>query len=344
MDTPMHTQSNETAAEAGPCLPAGAAPATLGAWRTLELEEQGIASLRLSLANGLGRPFEQAVAMLAAARGRVIVTGIGKSGHIGQKLAATFASTGTPAFFVHPSEAAHGDLGMIAKDDVLLALSWSGETVELSNIITYARVFEVPLIAITSRTESALAKSANVVLELPKAKEACPHGLAPTTSTTMQLALGDCLAVALLERKGFSAHDFKVFHPGGSLGAQLKHVTDLMHKGEALPLVTLDRPMSDVIVTMTAKSFGCVGVVDSAGKLAGMITDGDLRRHMGEGLLGKKASDIMTRGPNTLAPGLLASAALERINALKRTQMFVVDDGLPVGIVHVHDLLRAGVV
>lgn len=344
MDSPMDTSPADTATDAARLPPAGAAAATLGAWRTLELEEQGIASLRASLATGLAGPFEAAVARLAAARGRVIVTGIGKSGHIAQKLAATFASTGTPAFFVHPSEAAHGDLGMIAKDDVLLALSWSGETVELSNIITYARHFKVPLIALTSRAESALAKSADVVLELPKAKEACPHGLAPTTSTTMQLALGDCLAIALLERKGFSAHDFKVFHPGGSLGAQLKHVADLMHKGEALPLVGLERAMSEVIVTMTAKSFGCVGVVDAAGALAGMITDGDLRRHMGDALLAKRASDIMTRRPNTLAPDMLASAALEKINALKRTQMFVVEDGRPVGIVHVHDLLRAGVV
>ncbi len=336
MDTPIDTKTDAP--------PVAAAAATLAAWRTLELEEQGIASVRQALANGLAQPFEQAVALLAAARGRVIVTGMGKSGHIGAKIAATFASTGTPAFYVHPSEASHGDLGMIARDDVVLALSWSGETVELANIITYARHFRVPLIALTSRSTSALGKSADVVLELPRAKEACPHGLAPTTSTTMQLALGDCLAVALLERKGFSAHDFKVFHPGGSLGAQLKHVADLMHTGEALPLVDLDRPMSEVIVTMTAKSFGCVGVVDMVGALVGMITDGDLRRHMGDALLAKRASDIMTKRPNTLSSGLLASAALEQINALKRTQMFVVDNGRPVGIVHVHDLLRAGVV
>lgn len=317
--------------------------AQASAVRTLELEEQGLNALRAMLGNGLGDAFEKAVAMLAAARGRVIVTGIGKSGHIGQKVAATFASTGTPSFFVHPSEASHGDLGMVARDDVILALSWSGETVELGNIITYSRRFAVGLIAITSKQDSALGKSADVVLELPRAKEACPHGLAPTTSTTMQLALGDCLAIALLEHKGFTAHDFRVFHPGGSLGAQLKHVSDLMHKGEALPLVPLDMAMSEVIVTMTTKSFGCVGVVDAAGALAGMITDGDLRRHMGDGLLARRASDIMTRRPNTLSPGMLASAALEQINSLKRTQMFVVEDGRPVGIVHVHDLLRAGV-
>ncbi|MGE0514363.1 MAG: SIS domain-containing protein [Hyphomicrobiaceae bacterium] len=313
------------------------------AMRTLEIEEQGLAALRAKLGNGLGEAFEKAVARLAEARGRVIVTGIGKSGHVGQKVAATFASTGTPAFFVHPTEAAHGDLGMIARDDVVLALSWSGETAELSGILTYSRRFNVGLIAMTSRHDSALGKAADVVLELPRAKEACPHGLAPTTSTTMQLALGDCLAIALLERKGFTAHDFRVFHPGGSLGAQLKHVSDLMHKGDALPLVPLDTTMGEVIVTMTTKSFGCVGVVDETGQLAGMITDGDLRRHMGDGLLARSAADIMTRRPNTLTPGALASAALEQINSLKRTQMFVVENGRPVGIVHVHDLLRAGV-
>lgn len=311
--------------------------------RTLALEEQGLAALRELLDTGLAAPFESAVEKLASARGRVIVTGIGKSGHIGQKVAATFASTGTPAFFVHPSEASHGDLGMIARDDVVLALSWSGETVELGNIITFSRRFSVPLIAITSKASSALGKAADVVLELPRAKEACPLGLAPTTSTTMQLALGDCLAIALLERKGFTHHDFRVFHPGGSLGAQLTHVADLMHKGEAMPLVALDTAMSDVLVTMTRKSFGCVGVVDTDGALVGMITDGDLRRHMGDALLTQRASSIMTRQPNTLAPGMLASAALEKINALKRTQMFVVDAERPVGIVHVHDLLRAGV-
>ena len=323
--------------------PQQASSAQASAARTLELEEQGLSALRAMLGNGLGAAFETALEMLTAARGRVIVTGIGKSGHIGQKVAATFASTGTPAFFVHPSEASHGDLGMIGRDDVILALSWSGETVELSNIITYSRRFAVGLIAITSKQESALGKAADVVLELPRAKEACPHGLAPTTSTTMQLAIGDCLAIALLERKGFTAHDFRVFHPGGSLGAQLKHVSHLMHKGDAIPLVPLDTAMSEVLVTMTTKSFGCVGVTDAAGALAGMITDGDLRRHMGDGLLSRRASDIMTRRPNTLAPGMLASAALEQINSLKRTQMFVVEDGRPVGIVHVHDLLRAGV-
>ena len=284
-----------------------------------------------------------AVAMLAAAKGRVIVTGIGKSGHVGQKIAATFASTGTPAFFVHAGEASHGDLGMITRDDAIVAISWSGESVELGNILTYSRRFKVPLIAITSRTDSALAKQSDVVLELPRAKEACPHGLAPTTSTTMQLAIGDCLAIALLEAKGFTAHDFKVFHPGGSLGANLKFVTDMMHSGDRLPLVPEGKVMSEALVIMTQKSFGCLGVIDAKGRLVGMITDGDLRRHMGPELLKARVQDIMTKKPNTLAPDMLASAALEQINSLKRTQMFVVERGKPVGVVHVHDLLRAGV-
>jgi len=319
------------------------AAAIEAASRTLDIEREGIGQLRSLLDGPLGPAFANAVGILKAAQGRVIVTGIGKSGHVGQKIAATFASTGTPSFFVHPSEASHGDLGMITRQDVILALSWSGETVELKNILTYSRRFTVPLISITSGGQSALGKASDVCLELPKAKEACPHGLAPTTSTTMQLALGDCLAIALLEAKGFTAHDFKVFHPGGSLGAQLKFVTDIMHKGEALPLVQLETPMGEVIVTMTTKSFGCAGVVDGAGRLAGMITDGDLRRHMGASLVAAQAQDIMTRNPNTLRPNMLASAALEAINSRKRTQMFVVDAGKPVGIVHVHDLLRAGV-
>jgi arabinose-5-phosphate isomerase len=317
--------------------------AAQSAVRTLDLEREGLEALRSALDLQLQEPFRMAVATLAAARGRVIVTGIGKSGHIGQKIAATFASTGTPAFFVHPSEASHGDLGMIMRDDVIVAISWSGESVELGNILTYSRRFKVPTIAITSRPDSALAKQSDVVLELPRAKEACPHGLAPTTSTTMQLAIGDCLAIALLETKGFTAHDFSVFHPGGSLGASLKFVADVMHTGEQLPLVTEERVMSEALVIMTQKSFGCLGVVDGKGRFIGMITDGDLRRHMGPELLKARVQDIMTKKPNTLSPDMLASAALEQINSLKRTQMFVVDKGKPVGVVHVHDLLRAGV-
>jgi len=219
--------------------------------RTLDLECGGLEALRASLAANLKRPFAEAVRVLARAKGRVIVTGIGKSGHIAQKVAATFASTGTPAFFVHPSEASHGDLGMITREDAIVAVSWSGESVELGNILTYSRRFKVPLIAITSGADSALAKQSDIVLELPRAKEACPHGLAPTTSTTMQLVIGDCLAIALLEHKGFTAHDFSVFHPGGSLGASLQFVSDLMHVGERMPLVGEDKIMSEALVTMT---------------------------------------------------------------------------------------------
>jgi arabinose-5-phosphate isomerase len=320
-----------------------AAPALNSAARTLEIERDGLQALRAALDQPLGAAFGKAVATLAAARGRVIVTGIGKSGHVGQKIAATFASTGTPAFFVHPSEASHGDLGMITRDDAIVALSWSGESVELGNILTYSRRFKVPLIAVTSRADSALAKQSDVVLELPRAKEACPHGLAPTTSTTMQLAIGDCLAIALLEHKGFTAHDFKVFHPGGSLGASLKFVADVMHTGDRLPLVGEDKVMSEAIVTMTQKSFGCLGVLDAKGRLAGVITDGDLRRHMGANLLAARTGDIMTKRPKSVPPDMLASAALELLNASRITALFVVDKGKPVGIVHVHDLLRAGV-
>ena len=311
--------------------------------RTLEIEGEGLAQLRALLAGTMAAPFAAAVAALNAGKGRVIVTGIGKSGHIGQKIAATFASTGTPAFFVHPSEASHGDLGMITSSDVILAMSWSGETVELKNILTFSRRFSVPLIAITSKAESALGKAADIVLELPKAKEACPHGLAPTTSTTMQLALGDCLAIALLEAKGFTAHDFKVFHPGGSLGAQLKFVADVMHKVDALPLAASTESMGQALLTMTQKAFGCLGVVDGEGKLVGIITDGDLRRHMGDRLMQATTGDIMTKRPKTISPGMLASAALDQLNKSRITALFVVEKGRPVGIVHVHDLLRAGV-
>ena len=312
--------------------------------RTLETEGEGLALVRAALDNGLAAPFAAAVAALHAARGRVIVTGVGKSGHIGQKIAATFASTGTPAFFVHPTEASHGDLGMITPEDAVVALSWSGETVELKSILTYSRRFAVPLIAITSRSESALGRHADVVIELPRAKEACPHGLAPTTSTTMQLAIGDCLAIALLEAKGFSARDFRVFHPGGSLGASLKHVADLMHKGETLPIAGLDLHMREALLVMTQKAFGCLGIVDDKGQLVGVITDGDLRRHMGENLINASTAEIMTKKPKFTAPDALASSALEMMNAARITALFVVEKGKPVGILHVHDLLRAGVV
>lgn len=317
--------------------------ATLSAVRTLNLETEGLGALRAAFEGELGQAFDRAVSTLALAKGRIIVTGIGKSGHVGQKIAATFASTGSSAFFVHPSEASHGDLGMIRREDAIVALSWSGESVELGNIVTYSRRFRVPLIAITSRTDSTLGEQSDVVLELPRAKEACPHGLAPTTSTTMQLALGDCLAIALLEHKGFTAHDFKIFHPGGSLGAALKFVADIMHTGDRLPLVGEDVPMTAALVTMTQRSFGCLGVVDAAGALSGVITDGDLRRHMGKDLLNARTGDVMTKQPKAIAPDTLVSAALEQLNTSRITSLFVVDDGKPVGIIHIHDLLRAGV-
>jgi len=313
------------------------------ATRTLHLEAEGLSALRAALTGDLGGRFAEAVDTLRACRGRVIVTGMGKSGHVGLKVAATLSSTGTPAYFVHPSEASHGDLGMITREDAILAFSWSGETVELGNILSYSRRFAVPLIAVTSRADSTLAQAAEVVLILPQAKEACPHGLAPTTSTVMQLALGDSIAIALLESKGFTAIDFKALHPGGQLGARLKFVSDLMHTGDRLPLTPANAVMSEAIVVMTEKALGCLGVVDADGFLRGIITDGDLRRNMGDGLLSSRAGDIMTPGPRTVTPDLMASAALEIINASAITTLFVVEAGRPVGIIHVHDLLRAGV-
>jgi arabinose-5-phosphate isomerase len=313
------------------------------ATRTLQFETEGLSGLQAALADGLSESFGKAIAMMRSCHGRIIVTGMGKSGHVGLKVAATLSSTGTPAFFVHPSEASHGDLGMITKQDMILAFSWSGETVELGNIVSYSRRFAVPLIAVTSNPDSTLGTSADLVLALPQAKEACPHGLAPTTSTVMQLALGDCLAIALLESKGFTARDFKALHPGGQLGARLKFVGDLMHKADRLPLAPADGIMADAIVVMTKKALGCLGVVDGDGLLKGIITDGDLRRHMGDGLLAKRIGDIMTPAPKTVTPDLLASAALELINASSITALFVVEDGRPVGIIHIHDLLRAGV-
>lgn len=315
----------------------------LSAGRTLDCGIDGLRALQAALANGLAEDFGRAVDLMQGCRGRVVVTGMGKSGHVGQKVAATLASTGTPAQFVHPAEASHGDLGMITARDVILALSWSGETRELANILTYSRRFRVPLIAMTSRRDSALGKAADIVLALPPVKEACPHGLAPTTTTLVQLALGDCLAIALLEGRGFTALDFKVFHPGGQLGANLKHIRDIMHGGEELPIVGEDEPMSGALVVMTEKSFGCLGIVGEDGKLNGIITDGDLRRHMAPGLLDRRVTEIMTRSPKTVTAGMLASSALQIVNASAITALFVVEDGTPVGIVHIHDLLRAGV-
>ena len=305
----------------------------------LTVESEGLLAVR----DRLGEEFVRAVDVIMACPSRLVVTGIGKSGLVGQKIVATLNSTGTPSFFLHPVEAMHGDLGMVAPTDVILAISYSGETSELNRLLGSLRERGVPIIALCGVAESTLARQALVTLDVAIPREACPLGLAPTTSTTMQLAMGDCLAVALLEAKRFSASDFKVFHPGGSLGANLRYVGDVMHKGDRLPLARESEPMQSALVTMTAKSFGCLGIVNAGGDLIGVITDGDLRRHMGEKLLAQSTDDVMTRNPKTIAPTMLASAALEMLNSRRITALFVVDGGKPVGIVHVHDLLRLGV-
>ncbi len=278
------------------------------------------------LGEALDGSFERAVAACAAARGQIIVTGIGKSGHVGRKIAATLASTGTPAQFVHPVEASHGDLGMVGSGDAILALSNSGETAELADIIAYSRRFEIPLIAITAGAGSTLCGAADIVLMLPPAAEACPMGLAPTTSTTMMMALGDALAIALLERKGFSSADFRLFHPGGKLGRRLLRVRDIMHTADEIPLVPFGARMAEAILVMTAKSFGCVGVHQSDGRLIGVITDGDLRRHMDESLLWRAVSEIMHRNPKTIVAGALAADALGMMNRFAITSLFVLEE------------------
>ena len=296
------------------------------------------------LSEALDARFQDAVSACATVQGRIIVTGIGKSGHVGRKIAATLASTGTPAQFVHPVEASHGDLGMIGSDDVILALSNSGETAELADIVAYSRRFEILLIAITGGPRSTLAEAADVVLLLPSSAEACPMGLAPTTSTTMMMALGDALAIALLERKGFSSADFRLLHPGGKLGRRLLRVRDIMHAGDKIPLVPPDARMSDAILVMTAKSFGCVGGRDSGGRLIGVITDGDLRRHMGAELLERAVAEVMHRKPKTISSPALAVDALGLMNRFAITALFVCDEHRrPIGFLHMHDCLRAGV-
>ncbi|MBR7653864.1 KpsF/GutQ family sugar-phosphate isomerase [Brucella oryzae] len=322
--------------------PADAEAAIASALRTIKTENAGLTALEEALNNGLSVPFVKAVKRIVASRGRLVVTGVGKSGHIGSKLAATFASTGTSAFFVHSAEANHGDLGMIGRDDVILAISWSGETAELKGIVNYSQRFRIPLIAITSREDSALGRSADVVLLLPKTAEACPHGLAPTTSTMMQLAIGDALAIALLEARGFTPSDFKTFHPGGSLGASLVHIRDIMHRGERLPLVKVGTSLPDAMKVLAQKSFGCVVVVDDGGDLAGIVTDGDISRNLSRNLAALAVDDIMTRKPKTVDQNMLATAALNTINENHIGALIVVDTGRPIGLVHFHDLLRIG--
>ena len=317
------------------------------ALRTLNTEAEGIAALIGAIGNGLAQPLVAAVDLIKGAKGRLIVTGMGKSGHVARKIAATFASTGTPAFFVHPGEASHGDLGMITADDVIMALSWSGETIELKDLINYSRRFRINLIAITASAESALAEAADVTLVLPTVPEACPHNLAPTTSSLMQLALGDALAIALLESRGFTAFDFRAVHPSGKLGAVLGFVRDIMQTGEAVPLAPLGTKVADAIVEMSRRgggyAAGCVGITDRDGRLAGIITDGDVRRNLRPDLPALTVDAIMTRDPKTVRPDQLVSEALELLNSLKVSVLIVVEDDRPVGIVHFHHLLRAGV-
>ncbi len=296
------------------------------------------------LAEGLNGDFDRAVELLLNARGRVIVSGMGKSGHIARKIAATLASTGTPAQFVHPAEASHGDLGMVARGDVALVLSNSGETPELADIVAHTRRFGIPLIGVAARADSTLLRQSDVALVLPRAEEACGNGIVPTTSTTMTLALGDALAIALMEHRRFTPENFRDFHPGGKLGARLSKVRDLMHAGEALPVVHPDTPMGDTLIEISRKGFGVAGVVGDDGALAGVITDGDLRRHMA-GLLELSAADVMTPDPATIGPDALAEEAVALMNRRKITCLFVTpEDGppRPLGLLHIHDCLRAG--
>ena len=325
-------------------------PATSVALRTLATEIAGIEALVACLQDGsdqgLQKPFEAALKAIGALAqtARVIVSGMGKSGHIARKICATLASTGQSALFVHPAEASHGDLGMINQGDLILALSWSGETAELADIITFAHRFKIPLVAMTSNADSTLAKAADIALTLPKAPEACPNGLAPTTSTTMQLAMGDALAIALLEQKGFTAQDFRLFHPGGKLGAKLTFVRDIMHTDARLPRVSPATNLGEAVLQMTSAGFGCVLVCSEHGNLIGIITDGDLRRHMRADLLAVEAQSIMTRAPQTILPEALAVDALEMMQSRKIAALPVVDgQGALCGLLHIHDLLRLGV-
>jgi arabinose-5-phosphate isomerase len=308
--------------------------------RVLQIEADAICQL----AQGLDETFEAVLELLLATKGRVILSGMGKSGHIANKIAATLSSTGTPAFYVHPSEASHGDLGMITQDDTLIVLSYSGDTAELSDIISYTKRFGISLVAITRKVDSLLAKEAQHTLLLPSAPEACPLGLAPTTSTTLMLALGDALAIALLKRKDFSERDFKKFHPGGKLGKKLLHVSDIMRPYEDLPLVSPETLMSDALVEMTEKGFGCIGVLGTGKKLIGIVTDGDLRRHMSPTLLSKTVEDVMTSSPQTVLGSVLAIEALGTMNRKNITHLFVLDPATNqlIGLFRLHDCLREG--
>ena len=309
--------------------------------RTIDKEVEALRMMEDELDNNLVKALD----IMQKTTGRIIVTGMGKSGHVGTKIAATLASTGTPSFFVHPGEASHGDLGMLTTDDSVIAISNSGETKELSDIIIYCKRYGIPLIAITKNPDSALGRAGDVLLKLPDDGEACPLGLAPTSSTTATMVLGDILAICMLERKGFSKTDFKQRHPGGKLGAFLQKVSDLMHTGDEVPLIDENASMQEALLTMTSKMLGCVGIVDPSGRLEGIITDGDLRRNLSPQILTEKPSSVMTRNPKTIGPDVLAAEALGVMNNTGKgiTQLFVVQDGKPVGIIHMHDCLRAGV-
>jgi arabinose-5-phosphate isomerase len=337
-DAKPHLRSVESDGSTAPRLVQDIAVAQ----RVIRAEIDGLEQMAETLDDAFGKALD----LCAAVSGRLIVTGIGKSGHVARKIASTLASTGTPTQFVHAAEASHGDLGMIGVQDAILALSNSGESAELADILAYSRRFKIKLIAMTGDPHSTLAEAADIVLRVPRAAEACPMGLAPTTSTTMMMALGDALAIALLERRGFSTADFQLYHPGGKLGRRLLRVSDIMHTGTEVPLVPPQMPMSEAILVMTAKSFGCVGVRDDAGRLIGVVTDGDLRRHMDNGLLTRTVAEVMHPRPKTIAAGRLAGEALGMMTgqAPPTTSLFVIDEsGRPTGFIHMHDCLRAGV-
>jgi arabinose-5-phosphate isomerase len=323
--TPAHVDVNDTIARAR---------------RVLGLEVDGLAALSAALDGS----FVRAIEALEKVTGRIVVTGMGKSGHVAHKVAATLSSTGRPALFIHPAEASHGDLGMLSDDDGVLAFSNSGETPELTDIVAFTRRLKLPLVVVSSNAGGSLVEHADVALILPSAEEACAIGMAPTTSTTMMMALGDALAVVLMERIGFDANRFRDLHPGGRLGKRLLKVSDIMHSGDGLPLAQPHQTMAEVLPEMTAKSLGCVGIVDDKGRLAGVITDGDLRRHMGDDLLSRRVGDIMTKKPTTIQPTQLASEAVSVMNERKITNLFVTAKGRAVGVIHIHDCLRAGVV
>jgi arabinose-5-phosphate isomerase len=313
--------------------------------RTLDIEMQGLQALQPALTGVLGANVLTVAKLILAGSGRVFVTGMGKSGHIGRKLAATLSSTGTPSHFIHPAEASHGDLGMVRTDDILIAISWSGEAPELADIVAYCRRFGVPLVAITSNGKSALGSAADHLLELPKMPEACPNGLAPTTSTTMQLVIGDVLSICLLEARGFSSADYREYHPGGKLGARLKRARDLMHKDAELPLVSESSTLAQAIIEMSSKRFGVTGVVDADGALTGVLTDGDLRRAFQSGFQDRPIVKAMTRSPLTSQPEMLAAELMGVMNRKRITSVFVVDPEMkPVGILHLHDFLSLGII